>query len=609
MSVGAVLKHWVRTQIDRDTWLGRGLRHAVLRVADWRGSNRVAGEFPGYRRWVQRHTPTREILEAERQDWLDRDPPLVSVVIPVYRPDRDHLSLLLNSLRAQSFFHWQAVLVDDGNADPALTEWLQKQAQADLRMHVVQLESNQGIAAATNAGIKTAGGDFIAFVDQDDWLAPHALSSVMECFQGAPDCQCVFTDEDKLNAQGGRCEPYFKPGFNRALLYARNYMNHLTVVRRQALKAIGPLDSRRDGAQDFDVVLRLLSRFGPSAFRHCPVVAYSWRKSASAGSFSASQPGRAWQAGRDALADHLIREQVRFADIEPAFGGGWRVRFKPENAPGKLAVIIPTRDRAALLESCLQTLEAAVDPGHLELVIVDNDSREPSTFKLFDGLKDRFPHTRILRISGAFNYSQLVNAGVQASSAQKLLLLNNDVTGGQKGWLDEMSGWVGMPWVGCVGARLLYEDGRLQHGGIVLGPTGSAGHYERFALPEDAGAFGHLRLPRVCSAVTAACLMVRREVFEAVGGFDQHRFPVAFSDVDFCLRVREAGFENVWTPYASLTHLEGASRGRDHAGVADPAFLQACRALRERWGALVARDPYVNPALDPGSEAVRLREN
>ncbi|WP_417478948.1 glycosyltransferase family 2 protein [Maricaulis maris] len=606
MSLTKILKQWIKEQVRENTFLGRRIRAGVLLLGRWRGTPRVVGEFPDYPSWLQRNSPDAKDLEGERLAWEKSETPILSAVIPTFHPRIANLEQLIDSLRAQSYPSWQAVFVDDGTGDEDLTAWLEEQAVADPRIILISMAENRGISEATNEGIRAASGTLIAFVDHDDRLSPDAFSSVVRLFERDSSCQCVFTDEDKINAQSKRCEPYFKPGFNRALLYSRNYINHLTAVRRSALDEIGLLDSRRDGAQDYDLILRLLARFGRQSFKHSPSVAYSWRMPESGRNFSVVHQGRAWRAGRDALAAHLEAEGIRFERIEPAFGGGWRLRFALAAESRRLAVVIPTRDKGALLEECLASLEAACDPSMIELVIVDNGSCEPQALSLFKTLDRRFPGVQIVSAAGEFNYSRLVNIGVQASTSPIVLLLNNDISQRQGGWLEEMLGWAEMSWVGCVGARLEYPDGRLQHGGVVLGPAGAAGHYERFADPNDAGAFGHLQLPRGCAAVTAACLMVRRSLFEQVGGFDEVSFPVAFSDVDFCLRVSEAGFENVWTPYASLVHFEGASRGRESAKTESPDFRRARSALRQRWGHWIEGDPFVNPALDRRSEVVRL---
>lgn len=601
------LADWVRSEIRRGSFLGLGLRKAVLGLSEWRGLPRILGEFPQYRRWMRDHDLTPDQRAKDTASWEGHPTPTVTAVIPTYQPDLSQLAETLASLKGQTYPAWNAVIVDDGTGSSETSAWLARQARSDPRIRIVSLPENGGIARATNAGIAAADGDVIAFVDHDDLLAPEAFSAVMRTFVADPACQCAFTDEDKLDHRGQRCEPYFKPGFNRALLYARNYVNHLTMVRRAAIVEVGEIDPRLDGAQDYDLVLRILAKWGDSAIRHIPVLAYSWRRPGLRSSFSTAEPDRAWEAGRVSLEAHLSEMGVRLAGIERAYGAGWRLRFPAVEKSERIAVIIPTRDRVDLMEACLASLEGATDVSNLDLIIVDNESVEPATREWFKRLPKRFPYVQVLKVSGEFNYSRLMNLGVKASTASRLLLLNNDVVDGQGDWITEMAGWADMAWVGCVGARLLYPDGTLQHGGVITGPGAAAGHYERHARPDDVGAFGHLRLPRCCAAVTAACLMVRRTVFESVGGFNEIDFPVAFSDVDFCLRVRAAGYENVWTPYACLTHLEGASRGRESGESEQTGFLRARDALQQRWAAQIRQDPYSNPALDPSSERVGLK--
>ena len=600
------LKTWAKAQISKGHLVGCLLRRLVLFRARWTGTARAAGEFPRYREWRQRHVTA----QAKRFSCVgppdSHTAPMVSVVIPTYQPDLRHLDEALSSVQRQDYPNWEAVVVDDGGNDPEVSAWLNQRAASERRIRIVTLSQNGGISRATNAGVDVAIGDVIAFLDHDDILEPFALSAAMQPFLHHADCQLVFTDEDKVDGTGRRFEPYLKPGFNRALLYARNYVNHLTLVRRSAFLSVGALDPARDGAQDYDLVLKVLESFGPDAFRHVPAMAYSWRKDERRANFSASSASRSWLAGAKSLKAHLDRQGLEATTVEKGYGGGWRIRFSGAKAKDRVCVIIPTRDRPDLLEACLDTVEEVAPSIDLELVIVDNDSVDPKTLALFDRLPSRFPRARVLRVPGEFNYSRMMNIACRAADSPKILFLNNDIANGRDGWLAEMIGWANMPWVGSVGARLLYPDGRLQHGGVILGPGSAAGHYERFASAHDVGAFGHLRLPRCCSAVTAACLMVRREVFDAVGGFDEDSFPVAFSDVDFCLRLRAAGYENVWTPYAELTHFEGASRGREVGSQGNEPYLDAQEALQVRWGQFIEADPYSNPSINSKIEQVTL---
>ncbi|WP_417467360.1 glycosyltransferase family 2 protein [Maricaulis sp.] len=579
-------------------------------VATAAGRPVAMGVFLNYRRWLRENEPDETAIERDIARWAAAAAaPCVTVVMPCYNSRADHLRSAVSSVLAQTYPHWELILVADDSEDSSVSDMLAQQAGRDPRIQRVVTGKTCGISAATNAGARAGRGPVIAFLDHDDLLHRFALSWIVDAFEAHASAQLVFTDEDKLDASNRRCDPYFKPGFNRALLYSRNYVNHAVAVRRPAFERAGGLDPALDGAQDHDLLLRVLEHEGPEAFCHISRIAYHWRTSADRSSFSESQRERSWSAGRAALLRHFQRTGMPVRDVVPGYGAGFRIVFPERAAPGELSIIVPTRDRGELLRACLAEFVSRPDLGGVEIVVIDNGSSDPDTLVWLEQMTARHPEFRVVRDDGEFNYSRLVNRGVAASHGRTLLLLNNDVLDGNPGWLDELAGWARSPWVGCAGAALHYPDGRLQHGGIVLGPGGGAGHYERCAPAGQAGMFGHLRLARCVTAVTAACLAIRREVFDAVDGFDEVAFPTSFSDVDLGLRVGEAGYENVWTPYASLTHLEGASRGREGGTSAPVPYQQALQQLSARWGHLLDQDPFVNENLDPTTESVRLRRS
>ncbi|WP_417481968.1 glycosyltransferase family 2 protein [Maricaulis sp.] len=568
------------------------------------------GTFLNYRRWIRENEPDAAACERDAARWADAPAsPCVTIVMPCYNSRADHLESAVSSVLAQTYPHWELILVADDSEGAPVSELLARQEERDPRIQSVVTGRTGGISAATNAGARAGHGPIIAFLDHDDRLHRFALSWIVDAFGSHASAQFVFTDEDKLDASGRRCDPYFKPGFNRALLYSRNYVNHAVAIRRPAFERAGGLDPALDGAQDHDLLLRVLEREGAGAFHHIPRIAYHWRVSPDRSSFSESQHERSWNAGRDALLEHIQRTGMPVRDVVSAHGAGFRFRFPDGISPGEVSIIVATRDRGDLLQACLADFVSRPDLGGVEIVVVDNGSRDPDTLSWLDQMTERHPGFRVVRDEGDFNYSRLVNRGVSESHGAVLLLLNNDVLDGNPGWLDELVGWARLAWVGCAGAALHYPDGSLQHGGIVLGPGGGAGHYERGAAAGQAGMFGHLRLARSVTAVTAACLALRREVFDAVDGFDEVAFPTSFSDVDFCLRVGEAGYENVWTPHARLTHLEGASRGREGGASVPVSYRCAMDELAARWGHRIERDPFVNENLDASSESVRLRRS
>ncbi|WP_300528123.1 glycosyltransferase [Maricaulis sp.] len=570
---------------------GRLALNLIYAVARLSGRRYFAGVFLDYDEWIRRQpcAPAGRGLA-------------VTVVVPVYQPDMAQLEEAVASVLEQAYEPLELVLCDDGSGDN-VRESLRQLAGRDARIKLVERSTNGGIAAATNSAIAAASGDWVAFLDQDDRLAQGVLSACADAMSDDA-VQLVYTDEDKIDRRGRRHDPYFKPDFSRALLYGRNYLNHLTLVRRSALTAVDGLAAGYDGAQDFELVLRVLDAFGPAAIRHVPVIGYHWRQGHASGSFSDRHREAAAAAGEQALKQHLRRlggpSDVTL-ETRPV---GRRVHFDGSPDASDITAIIPTRDRIDLVARAVDQLG-----DEISVIIVDNGSTEPASREWLQHFARSGARRRVVRDDTAFNFSRLVNLGAARAETSKLLILNNDVHSAAPGWLAELAGWAGFDWAGCVGARLDYPDGRLQHGGVLLGLDAGAGHFMRGAADGAAGPFGHLQLVRGVSAVTAACLMIRKQVFDEVGGFDEHDFPVTFSDVDFCLRVRAAGYENIWTPFARLTHEEGSSRGRTEASAAHPEHLGALKNLKQRWPSAMQRDPFSNPALDPRFEQMRLRRS
>lgn len=537
-----------------------------------------------YRLWLARNRPDADALDrmaAQVRGWDDRHE--ISVVMPVYDPEPAHLQAAIDSLHAQVYDRWELCIADDGSRS-AEVQRLLNELSTDRRVRIHRRSKHGGIAAASNDALALARGEWVAFLDHDDVLEPHALYHIVEHLRQHPDTDVVYTDEDKLFPDGSRGEPFFKPDWSPDLLLATNYLCHLTVVRRRLVIEVGGFREGFDGSQDHDLFLRVTER--ARSVGHVSLPLYSWRRVPGSAAASTAAKPQAYVAGMRAVADALQRRGVE-ARVEPGPSPGrYHVRRHLRHRPA-VAVVVPTRDRVDLLAGCVAAVERS---GYrpLEVIIVDNDSRHPATLAWLEGCGHR-----VLRCPGPFNFSSLVNAGVAATEAEHVVLLNNDVEAREPGWIEAMLEQSQRPEVGAVGARLLYPDGRPQHEGVSLGVDGPA---------ENIDATGYFDLGRVVrevAAVTAACMMCRRQVFAVLGGFDE-TLMVAFNDVDFCLRARLAGYRIVYTPLATLVHREGASRGRAHPGADERCFV-------ERWGPRgYLRDPYVSPHL-ASFRPVRLR--
>ncbi|MCJ2060944.1 glycosyltransferase family 2 protein [Methylobacterium sp. J-048] len=557
----------------------------------------------GYEAWIRAYgyrRGERAGIAAEIAAWAD--PPLISVLMPVHDPDPKVLQAALASLRAQLYPHWELCVVDDASTRPAIPRILQRAAEADPRIRVLARSENGHIARATNDALGLACGTVCAFMDHDDELTEDALYEVARALRLDPDLVLIYSDEDKIDARGRRFDPHFKAGFDRELLYAQNYINHLTVVRTDSLRAIGGLRPGFEGSQDHDLLLRLTDGLDPSRIRHIPRVLYHWRAAQGSGTFSDRALARA-EAARLRALDEVVAPWGGRAERGP---GGFNRLIRPlPLPPPRVSVIIPTRDRAEILSVTLDGLLASTDYPDVEVVIVDNDSREPETAALFARYRDD-ARVRVVPVPGAFNFSDLSNRGAAAATGPVLLFLNNDVEVLEPGWLGELVRHAVRPEIGAVGAKLLYPDRTIQHGGIVLGIGGVAGHSHLGVPDADPGYFCRMVIAHEVSAVTGACLAMRAEVFDAVGGFDAEALKVAFNDVDLCLKIRRAGYRIVWTPFAKLIHHESKSRGAEDTPEKRKRFEGEVLTMLDRWGPELRADPYYNINLSRNSAHYRV---
>lgn len=560
----------------------------------------------GYDTWVRCFDTLSEADRARIRAEVARmpAPPLISVVMPVYNPDPAVLEEAIRSVRAQLYPHWELCLADDASTDPAVPRLIARAAKEEPRIKAVRRAENGHIARATNTALDLAEGAFVAFMDHDDVLPAHALFEVAAAIQRQPDLDLIYTDEDKIDAKGRRFEPHFKSDWNPELLYSQNYVNHLTVVRTALVRAVGGLRPGFEGSQDHDLLLRLADRLAPERIRHLPQVLYHWRAAIGSGTFSDKALARAEAARLQALADLIARRGWPHRAERGPLGFNRLVRALPAPAP-RVTVVIPTRDRAELLRVALDGVLHRTDYPAIEVVILDNDSREPETAALFAGMQAD-PRVRVLASPGPFNFSALSNEGARAGRGELLLFLNNDIEVREPGWLAEMVSIAVEPQVGAVGAKLSYPDGTLQHGGVVLGAGGVAGHSHLGIGPEDPGYFGRMMISQEVSAVTGACLMMRRAVFDEIGGFDAARLAVAFNDVDLCLRIRAAGYVIIWTPHAHLIHHESKSRGQEDTPAKRARFEAEVATMLERWGPQLRNDPYYNPNFARAKAQFRL---
>lgn len=563
----------------------------------------LAGFQDYYDWWIaanERVTPARRrAMLRQIASWDSR--PLVSVLLPLDGPEPRSLRAAVESVRAQVYRRWELLIATAPPTGRAVRATLTMGARHDRRIRVVLRAGETGIAAAANAALASAAGDFVVLLDQQDQLSPRALFEIALAIRTRPDAGLIYADEDRIDEARRRSDPCFKPDFNYELLLGRNLVNHVGAYRRELLERIGGFAPRRGGALDYDLALRCVERLSPERIVHVPRVLC--HRPAGAG-----EDARVVADRIRAVQEHLDRTcPGSSVEPHPEAQGLHRVRFPlPRPAP-KVSVVVPTRNGRELVGRVLDGLFAKTRYDDLEVIVVDNGSDDPGVLAYLGALASAGKIT-LLRDERPFNFAALNNLAVAASAGEYVLLLNNDVEVIEPGWLAEMVAVAARPGVGAVGARLWYPDRTLQHAGVVLGLGDVAGHVHIGLPAGEAGYCGRAVLLQACSAVTAACLLVKRSLYDKVGGLDERNLPVAFNDVDFCLRLAQAGHRTVWTPHAELIHHESASRGSDLEPANAARFEAEARFMREKWGGLLRRDPAFNVNLDLDYAGVKLAD-
>ena len=460
-------------------------------------------------------------------------------------------------------------------------------------------------SAAPNTALGLATGAFVGFLDHDDELAPNALFEVAALLNAHPDTDWVYSDEDKIDGDGRRHDPYFKPDFLPDLFLSQNYTSHFTVYRADLIGSAGGFREGYEGSQDWDLALRVSELTCAARIRHIPKILYHWRAIPGSTALRAGEKAYPPESARKALEDHFRRRDLAVR-LHPAGDIHWRVHYALPAKPPLVSLIIPTRNTVRLVRTCVESILERTTYPEYELVVVDNGSDDPEALAFLASLADgshpllgaRPGRTaRVLRYDQPFNYSAINNFAVGRARGEVIGLINNDLEVITPGWLDEMAAQALRPEIGCVGAMLYYPNDTIQHAGCVLGIGGVAGHIFKSLPRGSEGRFNRARLAQNYSVLTGACLVMRKCVYEEVGGLDEKELAVAFNDIDLCLKVRGAGYLNLWTPFAELYHHESASRGADNTGDKAARFQREAETMMRRWGALLGHDPAYNPNL------------
>jgi O-antigen biosynthesis protein len=558
-----------------------------------------------YQRWIEVNALSSKLLNKMHEDAKNLAPVgvKISVVVPVYNTPKHFLIEMIDSVRSQIYPNWELCIADDASTQPHVKELLQQIAATDTRIKVVFRAENGHIVAATNSALEITTGEYVALLDHDDILACDALLHVAECIQQHPEVEWIYTDEDKINESGYHFDPQMKGEWSPEMAITHNFTHHLTIIRKTSIDLVGRMRIGFDGAQDLDLFLRVSENTTPDKIQHIPHVCYHWRSHPGSTALDGTQKQYVFDGAYNAISEAINRRGLRAKIFLPSIAKKhglclhqikWDSSILAENP---VTIVIPTKDRLDLLRKCISSLEKTVDKRFVKLLIVDDGSTEKSTHQYFEKLQqDNILQCRIIKSErkiDVFNYARLVNLAIDLIDTPCVLHLNNDIQAIEPGWLEDMVGWLSIDGVGVVGAKLLYPDRTIQHAGVVVGShNGLADHLFHHLHQEEVGYICLPHAARNVSAVTGACLLTSVKLYRELGGFDEENFAVEYNDVDYCLRVWQAGKRIVYSPQSVLLHETSASRGQCYNPQEHINFLGKYQRFR---------DPFFSYSLDINS--------
>lgn len=582
-------------------WKNYGLKNTIKKVCQKLSGQR---DYGNYEDFLKKYGVKEEELARQRQEVFENGP-CFSIAVPLYQTKEKYLGEMIESVQAQTYTNWELCLADGSGREHSLQPVVGEYIAKDKRIKYCLLDSNEGIAGNTNEALKMADGDFVVLTDHDDLLSPEALYQCAKAVQKEPQTDVIYSDEDKVDMSGKKFfEPHFKSDYNIDLLCTMNYICHLFVVRKDVMERAGLFESCYDGAQDHDFILRCTEK--AEHIVHIPKVLYHWRCHAQSTSENPESKLYAFENGCKAVKAHYDRIGIPAEVEQGPFYGMYRTHYLWKEQP-LVSILIPNKDHVTDLKKCMDSIEEKSTYRNFEFIIVENNSTEEETFAYYKEIEKR-DNVRVLYYKEDFNYSRINNFGAKEANGEYVLLLNNDTEMIEPDSIKEMLDVCMRPDVGIVGAKLIFEDNTIQHAGVIIGFGGVAGHAFIGQDRDDNGYFSRIISVQDLSAVTAACLMVRRSVFDEVEGLNEE-FKVAFNDIDFCLKVRKAGYLVVYNPYAQFYHYESKSRGQEDSADKVARFQQETGLFGERWGELLENgDPYYNPNLTLDKADFSLKE-
>ena len=542
------------------------------------------------------------LVEDELSSFTQK--PLISIVMPVYDVDPKWLSLAIDSIEAQWYENWELCIADDKSPSKATVEYLKSLNNPKIK--VTFLEKNLNISGATNAALELASGDYIALMDNDDEITPNALYEMVKAIN-EQNAEFIYSDEDFITTDGNHTNPHFKPDFSPDLLLSHNYITHFTCFKKELLKKVGYFKSEFDGSQDYDLFLRLTEK--TSKIYHIQKVLYHWRMLETSTSANSEAKPEAIERGKKVVQEALKRRGIDATVEHGNMHHYFRVKYNIKGNP-LVSIVIPFKDKPELLDMSINSILEKSTYKNYEIIGISNNSEEPETFKMMAELEKKDTRVSFHEYNVEFNYADINNYAIKTyAKGEHVLLLNNDIEIITPEWIESMLELSQREDVGCVGAKLFYPDNTIQHAGIIIGLGGYAGHSHKMSHRDSAGYFNRLSVVQNLSAVTAACLMIKKSIYDEVNGMDEVKFKVAYNDVDFCLRVLEKGYLNIFTPFAQMYHHESISRGYETTPEKIARFQTEKDALSKRHNEILTKgDPYYNPNLTHAKENFSIAE-
>ncbi|MGI6741953.1 MAG: glycosyltransferase family 2 protein [Brevefilum sp.] len=571
------------------------LHYIQFGMAEDRPANRSQSTDPfTYYSWIEQYdtliAEDRILMRSHMETFAHT--PLISIIMPVYNTPEQFLREALESVLAQNYPNWECCIADDASTEPHIRAILHEFIEKDSRFKVAFRETNGHISAASNTALSMAAGEYVGLLDHDDILREHALYMVAHEINQHPDAIIIYSDEDLIDEFGVRYDPYFKPAWNPDLFYGHNLITHFGVYRRDKVVQAGGFREGYEGAQDWDLAMRISEHIPPSAIRHIPFILYHWRAVIGSTALSLAYKGYAKKAQFMVLQEHFNRTDRRI-DITEIDGEFWKIRHLIPDPKPLVSIVIPTRNQAPLLKRCIDSIQKLSRYSHYEMIVVDNQSDDEETLAYFSEIR-KVENIKIIPYDLPFNYSAINNFAASEAGGEVFVLLNNDTEVISPDWLDELIGHALRPEIGAVGAMLYYPNDTIQHAGVILGMRGIAGHIYYGSPRGTLGQRGRVRLAQNYSAVTGACMAIQKEKFLKIKGFNEHDLPVAYNDIDLCIRLMEAGYRNLWTPHAELYHHESMSRAYEDTPEKIARVKEEADYLINTWPAYIADDPTYN---------------